>query len=1190
MEQEGHYNEAVNMLVMNDRKNEALECAKRYEDEGQALRSDLQASALAIRFAKEVCNQVSTQRSRNRLEKLVYFMNNPMDRVYYLKIARKHRDAYIILCNEKRFDEAYRICAAQGWFDDGLKLAKEKKNDKWVEHFIFQKAISSLVKDDKVDVATTTGLHSLKNSKNVQVRAKACLLLGKASHDFFLCRKAFGIYTSTHNAAGCIETFNLMIGFRVKGTKSANLELKQILTACNEAADVIQVLESTISHMPLSGAAQEHTLTLLHEFYGLQRQYSDKSKNVYFLTPKQHIWVDLCSGHSVFDTDLDGMIQIDCVKAQKIISSHVQGFLKKWKEKDELQVCQMFQSRLSSFQFHRQLEHKGCVKKSFKMLPYYKLSNYLELCCTGLQLTDFGNGKIKCHYIVQLLTNVFKPTAAPYLGVSKRDFDLIAKSSSTPLIIQHSVKILQQSDDDFQVDDWLDAWVILSVLGKDCLDNLLRQLDKCTKHANTLPVAEVPHLYVHDRHSGHYVHIVSMWIRSCILIQSNKRVIASSKVVLWHFLEVIARRKSIRPTLSITNLVSILTLHSTALLSLTALCNSMQHKSSKVLIPNSYESILKMFDNFGKQVSKDSIKVLDACMKNEKVLKAYDKMKTSQHAVQNIQNEITRLLWQILDLLLGRYSPYFQPLKDALKSDDCIRRGETRHCLLLTLVLFGNLTEIDQQCTSSDLQDYHKCINDTFKYFEDSANDDESRVLRQAHSTFSPATNSTGFFLAINHLIVAADSHDYIARFDIVQQPFWRCELERASIRQLPVRQLLSALNKPPTHAGDHTKKPVTSSQNVQVHSENVPHTGTRESSAISLQQAVDISFKSTVPSHPASAYLTKSTNPHEIESTSAPEQNVSTPSDNFSPPSTPTEIGVTPTSQPSVESQEGETVEDDEDLKDLALAAPFILGRQNSVSTAQQDKPATMAAEGISMVDEQFCRFCAVSLRVNENVAPLAKQEEQTPDEEHGSHDQPTSEAEDQGEQVEIELYALHCVSERHINNMKAHEIFTRLKNEDYEPLKEKLSKELQNLKKFEIENITSNLHTMVLEIEKELENNERALTEIPESAEWKVGASRIQKDMLGRMDALITAAKNKLSEEKVRIQREQHLQEQAVRDKEEATDDENLLDEGDGSQSEEEISKEVDANVGREKRRQQRRDRKRQFKANRHSKSNKR
>jgi hypothetical protein len=1204
MEQEGHYNDAVNMLAVNNRRNEALECAERYENEGKELRSDLQASILAIRFAKEICNQGTTQGSRNRLAKLVKYMNNPMDCLYYLRIARKHRDAFNILCNEKRFDEACRICAAQGWLDDGLKLAEEKKKDKWVVKFIFQKVTTSLVQDDTVDAATVTKLHSLKNSKNDQIKAKACLLLGKSNHDFFLCRRAFGIYVSTRNAAGCIEAFNLMTKFRIKGLKSADLDLKQILNVCSKATDVIRVLESIVSHRPLSGAAQEHTLTLLQEFYGLQRQYSDTSKSIYFLAPKERIWIDFCTGQTTFDTDLDGMIQIDCVKAQKIIMGHVQGFLQKWKKKDELQACQMFRSRLNSFQFHKQLEDKGCIKRSFKRLPLHVLPDYLQLCCTGFQLSDFANGEIKCSYITQLLINFYKPTAALYFGLSRRDFEWIARSSSATLLEKHSIKILQTSDQDFYVDDWLEAWGILSILGKYHLDHLLRQLDERTEHANTLPGAEVPHAYVHDRsksQSGTLMHIISMWVRSCILIQSDKRVIASSKVVLRYFLEVIARRISIRQTLSVTNLVNVLTIHTTALLSLTALCNYIQQKSSgvHVLVPNSYERVLNVFDCIGKQVNKDCIKILDACMGNEKVLTAHDKMKTSQYAVQHVQAEITKLLWRILNLLLGlsQYTPHFQPLKEALKSDDCIRRGEARHCLLLTLVLFGNLTEIDKQRTTSELLVYQKCINDTFKYLKNSAGDDESQVLHKAYSAFSPASNSTGFFTAINHLITAAsDPDDHIARFKITRQPrsSWRCELERASIRQLSSRPLLSAMNKPPqvpVH-GDQTEKSVIASQNIiqsQVHSGGVSATG--ETPVVSLQQAVDESFSFTVSSHPASAQLMNSTNPHETESMSAPQQNVmSTPSDNFSPPTPPTEVAVTLTSQISIEPREGEKVqhiEEDEDLKDLELAAPFIRDKQNSkVSTAvvQQGKSATMAAENISMVDEQFCRFCAVSLRVDDTATPLAKLDKQAPDEQNGDQNQPISEAEDQAEQVELELYESHCCSERHINNMKAHEIFTTCKKEDYEPLKEKLRIELKKLKEFETKNITSNLRTIVQDIEVELEKNERELTERWHNAEWRMGASRIQQDMQGCMEALIKAAQNKLSKEQARVLREHRLQEQAVRVAEEAIDEENLSDEGERSQSEEEISKEVDANVGREKSRQQKRNRKKQTKASRH------
>ena len=78
-EQEGNYNDAVSLLVDNGKKDDALECAERYESEGHVLRSDLQASSLAIKFAKEICDQVLTQKSRTRLARMVRYMDNPTD-------------------------------------------------------------------------------------------------------------------------------------------------------------------------------------------------------------------------------------------------------------------------------------------------------------------------------------------------------------------------------------------------------------------------------------------------------------------------------------------------------------------------------------------------------------------------------------------------------------------------------------------------------------------------------------------------------------------------------------------------------------------------------------------------------------------------------------------------------------------------------------------------------------------------------------------------------------------------------------------------------------------------------------------------------------------------------------------------------------------------------------------------------
>ena len=1121
---------------------------------------------------------------------MVRYMDNPIDRVNYLKIAKKYHDAFNILCNDQKFDEAYRLCAAQGWADEGLKLAEEKKNAKWVLQFTFQKAITGLVTENKVDSSIIKRLHSLKDSNAEQVKAKAFLLLGKSNHDFFSCRTSFNVYLHTLNAVGCIEAFNLMIQFRIMGigSKSTEINVRQILDACSKATDIIQTLECVLNYKPLS-AAQEYGLRQLEEFYGLQRYFSIADKNVasYFLAPNQHIWVNFCGDHGTLeaDVDSDGMIHIDRTKALRIISSHVQEFLKRWQEKDELQVCQLFHSHLSSFQFLKEVENKGCVRKSYKMsYQARKLYEFLKLCYSGLELSKFANGQIKQAYVLQLLVNFFRPAASLYLGVTRGQMEDVTKSSSATLLVQHSLKTVEKSDNDFHVDNWLDAWTILSILGKDHLDGLLRQLDKCTAHAKTLPLHKMPAVYMRSKE-----HVFSMWIRACSLIQNDKNVVASSKVVLHFFLETVIRQRSIRSTISFTSLINILTIHTTALLTLIALCNFIQRKPSNILIPNSYERVLNVFDNVGKQVNRDSVRVLEACMGDVKVVKAYEKMKSNQYAVQNIQKEITDLLWQILDVLLGRHARYFHPLRYAMKSEDCIKRGETRNCLLLILVLFGNLSEIDQQCLPNGLQSYHNDINDAVEFLKDSIGE-EAQILRQACGMFSVSSNTTGFFLAISHLITIVDSHDHVVRINIRQQPNWRWDLERAQMRHFPACPL------PPTakkiiqvqKLGSHTvsDKSDEYASTVQVSPQaqpGGPQSGPIEGSA--LLQAVDSAFESPVPSHPASAYPTNvvmNLNPQEV---SIPDlqQNVDTETTLIDKPPTTTPTGKDDvqvlTSQTSVEPQEEEQSRvsfeeiEDEDLKNVMLSGPFVLDRQvSSETTAEQDNSAL--TEDTSMIDEKFCRFCAVPLRAVETTAPIAELEEGTADEKPDGYE-PTSE--DKGEEVKIELYASHCVSEKHTNNVKAHENFTKLKQWYYEPLREMLSEVLQELKRFESENIASNLRTTIQRIEKELENNERALTEIRYSAEWKVGVSQIEQDMLGHMDTLITDAKDKLSKEQTRVRQ---LQEQAAAatTQEEDKDDENLLDEGDGSQSEEELSKKVDANDAKERERQRKRERKKQ------------
>ena len=1108
-EGEGQYNDAVSLLVNNNKMDEALKCARRYESEGHILKRELLASTLAIRYAKMCLHEhAHTEKARTkRLVRLVGFMGDPMDRVYYLKIAKKYRDAFDVLCNERKFDEAYTICAAQGWVDEGLKLAEEKKDQDWKLQFIFQKAIASLCEDTKVDGDIVKRLHSICDNKvtvDDQIKAKACLLFGKSNNDFFYCRRAFDVYLSTQNAAGCVEAFNLMTQFSIKGNKSTEITIKQILETCKLASDIIQLLNCFLERKPLS-AAQEYKLTLLEKFYGLQKNTIGDQQS-YFLTPMQHIWVRFYSEHGACDTDNDGMIKVDSSRALKVIRSHVQEFLKRWKVNDELQVCQRFRELLSLYRFHKQLEDGGRVKQSFTIT--YKgrqLYAYMKQCCLGIELSEFGNGEIKNGYIIQLLISVFKPKVAVYLGVTRGQMEWLATCPCATILEQYSIEMLQKSDRDFRVDDWLVACTILRILRK---DHLLRKLIS-KRTVKMLTAKDNPSIYKYTQDEHVYVHIFSLWMRSCNLIQEEKRIITSSKVMLHYFLGTIIRDRKLRLTLSASHVVNVLTIHTTALLSLTALCNVLQRKQSNVLFPSSYERVLNVFDNVGKLANGNCISVLEACMNDGNVLKAYDKMRVNPRAIENIQRDITDLLWQILDILLGIRLKYFHPLKNAMSSDICIKGGDTRHCLLLCLVLLGNLTEIDQQCTQNRIQDYHQRIVDTFRCLNEFASE-ECQTLRKVLGMFSFSSNTTGFFLAIHHLITTADPHDHIIRMNARQHPFWKYEQEVVRMSQFPSRPLLPTVIKPDEHS---------------VHG-------------------------------PA-------------ESTS--EQTTTNNGGSLSPTSgTATELK----SQIGMELEEDEIAEyvedDDEELKNLPLAAPFILDRQPSETNPDSEQTNSITASASMWLDEMFCGYCGVPLKPDETVEPTVEHDEGVPDEQN------VPSPEEESDETSVETYTAHCKSDKHNNNVKAHSIFTNYKRDYYEPLKEKLHEVLKVLKTFDNENYDSNLRSIIQQIEKELGSNESHLNELMSAAEWKKGASQMECDMQGRMESLIANAEGKLSNERARIHKERQLREQAASVETPAVEDDDLLDGDDGSQSEEEISRKLDPSEAKEKERQRKKARK--------------
>ena len=1140
MEQDGKYNEAVSLLVEHGRREEALKYSLRYENEGRELRNELRSSILALRFAKQICDQPQTQRSRNQLANVTKYIDDPEHRISYLKIAKKYREAFDILCIARKYDDACRLCMAQGWLDEGLKLAEGKKNQRWTLEFVFQKGISGISCNGKADDEISKRLDSLTrgDKASIHIKAKSYLLLGRSRRELFFCQRALKCYTDAHNSPGCVEAFNLMIQFKKDDAKN---DIKQVLDICNRAFLIIEVTSTVINQQPL-GDAQRRTLTQIEEFYGLQKSVSNQ--NCYCLLTKASIWIQFYDQNSKVDTDPDGMILIDSTKVMRAISKHIQNFLKRWKENDELQICQQFHSELKSFRFHSQIQGGGYVLESYKM-QYRPLASsvydYLKLCCLGLEISAFPGGGIDDTFIVHLLSNMLTPSATLYLDVTKGQMQWIASSAALSLLEQYAATKLK----DFDMNSWIEAWRILGIIGNKCLDKFWSQLKHDERHVNSLPKSRIPNMYILDI-SDKYVHVFSMWLRSCELIQKDKRVIASSKVILHYVLKPFIRHLDIRRTLSITNLVNILTIHTTALLSVTALCHHLQGKWPNVLIPESYLSTLNIFDNIGRLANKECFGVLEASMNDEKVMKAYYRS-TNPHALLNLQREVTPLLWEILHSLLGmsRRFQNFRPLEHSMKTEVCITRGEARHCLVLVLVLFGNLTEIDQQCPLDELLNYQTCINSTLQALSDCSHS-ECLSLQKAYSIVSSSANTTGFFSAIGHLINMADPHDKLVRISVKQRPEWRFDFNHIHMRDYPARTLLSA-------------KAVLQPQ--------VVNTSTQSSHTSSLQHAIDSTFQSQTHA--------------KIESTDT--QTVPQ-TGNTIDSHVPVTSDATWTSQVSEQPLEMVSdrinFEDDEDLKHVAETAHSTFERQSSeiIVSSEPIHVENIAIDDVS-ISKEYCMFCVTPLKPDDIEATTTEKVDE----------EPTAEGKDisvisSQEEPAVETYTAHLHSEKHTSNVEAYKRLTALKRDHYEPLKHKLLGVLNNLKTFMDKNLDSSLYMTVQEITKLIASNDESIDRFMAYAQWKDCVLKIDHDMFGKMESLIHNVPSLLAREQERIATEQH--EQAAHLQESFADDE-LSDDDIGGQSDEEISEKLNASKVKEKERQAkklRKEREKQAKNKRH------
>ena len=806
-EKAGDYAGAIKLYINFNYRIDALARAAAYESKGIVLPRDVSVAFLAHTFAKIYCRY----KDKTKLLKVLGYMSDASQRTRFLKEANLFSKAVEVHIQQGQYTEAYRILTAQARHKEGIKLAEKQGDESMMVRFTIQKAVSELLSDGSLnDPDTVDRLQHIAVGKNTDLKAQACLLLGRSKKDSAMCRKALDLYKSSNPSHGIgeVESFNAFAELKPQLDKPLQL-IRPLIEACKAAKSVLKAIESR--NKPTITASYRHILEEVEDFYSLQKQ---GESDVYIFPKSQDLWAKLveCSTTSS-ELDPDGMLKLDAKLTLQTISERLNVCLTEWMEKDSLSVCQALKTRLSYFPFHKPLCEGGFLQQSFTNYP---LKDYISFCLLALDTVHCGGKLFTSATITQILQNLFSPQAAVHLPVGKFHRDTIRRSELACKELEAvTTTTLRTQEDKFKMDEWLEAWRIYSMLGKgtqrmeSVLSESQKQVNikaanvqkaprhKAVSHSHK-PAAlrqqpthgiqdeysrsdrrefKPPHVFVYYAREDSYDHIFSLFLKSCAFIRSHCKVLTASKLVL-HFI----MNKILASGISVTNLVNIACIHSIALLGLATHCYFLLKQPSKFLVPHTYRHIAQVFDDLNCQSPGDKW-LLHACMEDVIV------QKCSKPNLPQLTNDILKLLQLILNVLIGRHNQHFNVLRYAIKNERCLQNGEAKHCLILVLTLFGNLAA-SNFWSDQQLHDYQMVIHAALEHLP---NREVLHTLRQVQNIFTSSSNVSGSFLALSQLLASTDRSAHLLRFTVVRkQRTAKLEFAPLLLQQLPQRSMTS--------------------------------------------------------------------------------------------------------------------------------------------------------------------------------------------------------------------------------------------------------------------------------------------------------------------------------------------------------------------------------------------------------------
>lgn len=483
--------------------------------------------------------------------------------------------------------------------------------------------------------------------------------------------------------------------------------------------------------------------------------------------------------------DKDGMLILEISAMNTAISSHLERYIRKWVIDNELQLVETFcKSGFIDIPFHQSvISGGGHLAESYLIHPDKK---YLHKLSLAFDLTCYGSKKITNEFnIIRATLTALSPQVTSYIKTSMS----IASEQLADELKRESSNVLAKDDSDFDFNKWFEAWCI------DCVtkrghSQMKKYLIAKSKEYNGNTISqfnrqwsrETPNPAVYVNNKNNYQHLMLIWLTSCEGMQEGK-MLSFCTTAVHNVVRHIGSHRSIWETVSVSNLVNIVAINTIAILGMHAAISVLQqHPAGKIYMPSSYKNIAHVFYNLNHPLSDN-----EGRKKSFYNLCIQDAERRSPDQLQLVKIKLLNLLTIVLKVMTGMHNFSFNPLRHALTTEHCLQNHEAQHCLLLVLIIFGNMGLMN--CSDATLQMYRHQIYESIKHCA-------IPDIQGAAHRFATSATIVGTFGAAKTLLTAFQDNlecidfFYNSRFRKIETVFKTAQLMK--IFQRPLLQIVA--------------------------------------------------------------------------------------------------------------------------------------------------------------------------------------------------------------------------------------------------------------------------------------------------------------------------------------------------------------------------------------------------------------